>query len=293
MTNSPSPFWKNLELWQVVIGVLGLIPAFIAVVPIIQRWGLIPRFSNYRAKVIVVLVLTVVMILGVLVLQERRMIPPFPTSQETVMVSVDTHPPSLAPRPTLTTTTTTTIVVPSTVRFYDDFTGGDLTKWDVTYATEQVEIDEVNGNPALHILGNQTDYISLGLYDSFTDASILQARVQVVDFGTRDGSFNFNLMSELPGHGMGYSALIGPNGGAFLAERNNDFRGLISFDSRSIVLQPERWYTIRFEKRGSILTLTIDDAVIHRARVDSNQSGQPLFIFDRGMELYLDDVLIQ
>ena len=188
---------------------------------------------------------------------------------------------------------TTGAVEPTNELFYDDFSDDELnrTSWDLSEAGNAAELTLIGENNVLHITGKQSNYVSIGIKDTGVyNATVFEARVRVANFGTRNGVINFNLMSRNPGHGSGYSALISANGG-FLADRNNGFQGLTSFESAPFSLKKDQWHTVRLElNNNTVLTLTVDGTVVHVANVKSEQSGKPVLIFDRGMEVFIDDV---
>ena len=196
-----------------------------------------------------------------------------------------TATPSLTPTPSPTATPDTTV-------FFDNFEDGNLDGWDLRYANNAVEIAVVDGNRVLYITGTQDDFISLGFLDDLNGANVLEARMQFIDLGLNNSSMNFNLMSENPGHALGYSALISI-GGAFFADRDGGFQMIEAITVHDTTFEFNRWYTVRFQLINSSLNLLIDGRSIHLARVEPRQTGSPVFIFDTGMKFYLDDVRIQ
>jgi Tol biopolymer transport system component len=178
-----------------------------------------------------------------------------------------------------------------TVLFFDDFEDGDLQGWDLTYALDAVEVIEIDGNSVLHVTGEQTDFASLG-FDSFQgEGVILEARVYFLN-STRGEPMDFNVASEMPGHGSGYSALIDPfANNVFLAERDNGFRGLDT-GGQMPNFSRETWHLMRFQIIDDHLTLFFDGELFLHTTVTSDLQGEPLFIFSVGNELYLDDVKV-
>jgi hypothetical protein len=178
---------------------------------------------------------------------------------------------------------------PDGILFHDDFEDGDLQGWDTSFGTGEIATLE-DGNHVLHITP-QSDYISLGFIGEAKRGVVLEARMYFIN-STRGDAFNFNVSSELPGHGLGYSALIAPdNASVFLAERIDGYRNLDvsgtmpDFDFNS-------WHVFRFQHIDDTLTLYYDGAPLLQTTVTSNLSGEPLFIVGRGMELYIDDVYV-
>jgi|GEM_PF-2539244 hypothetical protein len=176
--------------------------------------------------------------------------------------------------------------------FFDDFEDGNLAGWDTSLAGDAVQVSRVGNNHVLHITGTHTDFISLAFLDNLGGANAIEARIQFRSLGTGDGSMSLNLMSENPGHASGYSALLS-TGGGFLAERRDNFQPLDPLTSREFQLVLNRWYTVRFQFTRRSLNLLIDGQSVRLARVETLQSGAPVFIFDGGMEVYLDDVRIE
>lgn len=209
-----------------------------------------------------------------------------------------TPTPTLAPTatPTLTPTPVPTLTPTLDVRalLINDFSDEDLSAWDTTFAADVVEITEIDGNAVLHITGAQNDYVSLGFNDVtlLDGARELEARIMFQNLGHGDGMINFNLMSENPGHASGYSAVITYNG-AFLADRNGGFRSIEPYHDVAFRIPARRWHTIRLSLKQQRLNLTINGESVRMAKVTERDSGVPVLIFDKGMEIYLDDVVIR
>lgn len=214
---------------------------------------------------------------------------PIPTQAPTVRPAVTTAP-IVTPTPAVTATPTPDV----RALFTDDFSDGDLSGWDTTFAADAVEIAMLDGNATLHITGKHTDYLSLGLTDTalFDGARELEARILFRSLGDGEGMMNFNLMSENPGHDSGYSALVTYNG-AFLADRDGGFEALEPYHETRFRIPSGRWHTIRLALKGNSLNLMINGESVRMARVEPRDTGVPVFIFDRGMEIYLDDVVIR
>ena len=189
------------------------------------------------------------------------------------------------PRPTTTTE----------VLFFDDFSDGDLAGWDLSYASDAAEVIEVEGNQVLHVTGAQTDYISLGFTDVSRRAKVLEADLQFVgNDDSSEGMVNFNLVSELPGHGKGYSAVIFlPASGISLADRYNNFQPLNPTINTPFTIQRGAWIHIRFELVEDVLSLYLDEVLVQQAEVNPMRFGVPLFILERGLEVYLDNVKVE
>ena len=176
--------------------------------------------------------------------------------------------------------------------FFDDFEDSDLAGWDTSFAEHAVEVINLDGNNVLHITGEQNDFVSLGFSGDFNGAPVIEARMQLVDLGPNNGSVVFNLMSENPGHASGYSALISIGGASFL-NRNDNFRDIEPNTRHDFHIELNHWYHIRFESTSQALTLSVNDEIVQIAQVEVLETGEPVFIFDRGMEVYLDDIRVE
>jgi WD40 repeat protein len=203
-----------------------------------------------------------------------------------------TPPPTATPAPTRTPTPMPTPTTDPSLRFQDNFEGGSLEAWDVSFAGGAVRLAQHEGNGVLWVDGTQGDYISLGLKEAYDDAKTFEMRVMLLG-ESREYVFNMNLLSQMPGHARGFSALVSPNG-AFLAERRDDFNPLNSIQSQPLTLEHHRWYTLRFQLKGNLLSLLVDGVSVNTARVNpASQSGSPLLIFDAGLSMYIDDVILR
>jgi len=203
-----------------------------------------------------------------------------------------TRTPTLTPMPTRTPTPTPTFTPDPSLRFQDNFEGGSLDAWDVSFAGGAVRLAQHEGNGVLWVDGTQTDYISLGLKEAYDDVKTFEMRVMLLD-ESKQLVFNMNLLSLIPGHARGFSALVSPNG-AFLAERHDNFSPLNSIQSQPLTLEYHRWYTLRFQLKGNLLSLLVDGVSVNTARVSpASQSGSPLLIFDAGLSMYIDDIVFR
>lgn len=201
---------------------------------------------------------------------------------ESVPYAIAMAPPTPIPTPT----------PDATLRFFSDFEAEDVNAWELADAANAVSFVRVDGNGVLWINGTQRDYISLRLKQAYRDVNTLEMRVMFLDDGRRDGVMNLNLFSDGTGHARGFSALVSRYG-AFLAERQDNFNVLDAIQSQPFTLELGRWYTLRFHLRRQLLTLFVDDVAVVTSRVDpSTQQGVPVFIFDSGMSLYIDNVAL-
>ncbi len=176
--------------------------------------------------------------------------------------------------------------------FFDNFEDGDLVGWDISFAGNDVEVINLDGNNVLHITGEQNDFVSLGFSDDLNGAAVIETRIQIIDLGPNNGSVVLNLMSENPGHASGYSALVS-SGGASLLNRNDNFTDIEPVTQQDFQINLGQWYLVRFEASSSTLNLWVDGVSVKLASVDVLETGEPVLIFDRGMEVYLDDVRIE
>lgn len=201
---------------------------------------------------------------------------------ERVPYAIAMAPPTPTPTPT----------PDATLRFFSDFEAEDASPWELVDTANAVSFMRVDDNGVLWITGTQLDYISLRLKQAYPDVNTLEMRVMFLDDGRRDGVISLNLFSDGAGHARGFSALVSRYG-AFLAERQDNFNALDAIQSQPFTLELGRWYTLRFHLRRQLLTLFVDDVGMVTARVDpSTQQGVPVFIFDSGMSLYIDNVAL-
>jgi hypothetical protein len=220
---------------------------------------------------------------------------PTPTTVRTALPAPTLTPAATStPAPTATSAATATPTPDGRALYSDDFSRGDLAGWDTTHAADAVEIAVLDGNPVLHITGAQTDYVSLAFADPalLDGATEIEARIMFRSLGDGDGMFNFNLMSENPGHGSGYSAVVTYDG-AFLADRDGGFLALDAYHETRFRIPAGRWHTIRLSLKQGSLNLVINGEAVRMARVEPRSAGVPVFIFDRGMDIYLDDVAVR
>ena len=200
--------------------------------------------------------------------------------------------PTSTPTATPTPSPTPTATADPAVLFQDNFEDRDLAGWDLSFAADAVEVIHLDGNHVLSVTGEQDDFVSLGFLADLNGATVIESRMQLIDLGPNNGSVVFNLMSENPGHASGYSALVSI-GGAALVDRNDNFRDIEPTTQQEFQMELNQWYVVRFEADSQTLNLSVDGVTVSLAHVDVNETGEPVFIFDRGMKVYLDDIVIR
>lgn len=167
---------------------------------------------------------------------------------------------------TATPTPTPTPTSDPSLRFQGGFENGGLEAWDLSFAEGAVHLAQHEGNGVLWVDGTQRDYISLGLKEAYSDVKTFEMRVMLLDESGEYG-FNMNLLSQIPGHARGFSALVSPNG-AFLAERRDNFSPLDNVQSQPFMLEYGRWHVLRFQLKDNLLSLLVDGVAVNTARVN-------------------------